>query len=257
MGRRSVTGKLPVRGRMVPFESTLERDLLFILDADRRIRRVIEQPVRIPYVSDAGRKTTYVPDYEADRRDGCGTLIEVKFERELRERRLELGPRVRAAVAFARLRGMRFKIYTERKIRTPYLANLKFLKRYRTAPNSDDPTEEHLVAILERMGTAAPATLIEEAYACHDNRAKAIPALWGLVGSRRIRADLTRPLTMASAIEVAPGGGTQWPGPHDVDLPLGEARWRRAGLTPPARTASVGMGQDDQDMIPAAEEVTR
>ena len=246
MGRRSVTGGLPVRGRMIPYESTLERDLLFLLDADRAVKRVIEQPVRIPYVSMAGRRSSYVPDYQADRHGVPGLLAEVKYQDELRERRMELASRFRAAVAFARARGMRFRIFTEAKIRTPYLANLKFLKRYPAAAHCDDPTEEHLVATLEAIGTATPTALVEAAYGCHDHRASAIPVLWGLVGTGRIAADLRAPLTMSSALAVAPGRGTEWPGPHDIDLPLGEARWRRAGLAPPPRSPLVGMHQADE-----------
>ena len=34
-GRRSLTGQLPVRGSYVAFESSLERDMLVLLDAVR------------------------------------------------------------------------------------------------------------------------------------------------------------------------------------------------------------------------------
>jgi hypothetical protein len=43
-------------------------------------------------------------------------------------------PKFRAAQRYARQQGWRFRLVTERHMRTPYLENAKFLRPYRTLP---------------------------------------------------------------------------------------------------------------------------
>lgn len=235
MGRRSVTGRWPVRSRMVAFESTLERDFLILAEADRSVATVTEQPLAIPYVAPGGRRAVYVPDFQVERRDGGVVIAEIKYKEELDERGRQLRPRFRAAFEYAKANGWRFRLYHEGRIRTPLLRNLGFLRGYPDAHHAYQAGEEHIVARLEAMGTATPRTLLAAAYACDDNRTRAIAVLWGLVGSGRIVADLTVPLTMESPLRVASWGGTDWPGPHAYSHPLGHALWRRLGVAPPER----------------------
>ncbi len=229
VGRRSVTGHAPVKGRSVGFESSLECDLLELLESDRAVASVLEQPLRIEYRDAEGRAQRYVPDFLVEHHDGSKAIVEVKFRSELRERWCELRPRLRAGVAHARRHGMRFKIMTDVEIRTPYLGNLQFLRRYRRAvPLVDDATEEHLVAMLEILGVASPSLLLDASYDYAPNRQTAIPALWRLIGQGRIGTNLRLPLTMASEIWVNDGQGTEWPGPHSYANPLSQAAARRA-----------------------------
>ena len=65
-------------------------------------------------------------------RDVLPTVVfEVKPIDKLRADWVSLRPGFKAAVAHCRLRDWQFKIVTERHIRTPYPANVKFLRRYR------------------------------------------------------------------------------------------------------------------------------
>src|SRR5438093_13525364 len=56
---------------MTAFESSLERDLLLLLDFDPDVESFEEQPVKIKYHEDHGRRHTYTPDvlfhYRADK----------------------------------------------------------------------------------------------------------------------------------------------------------------------------------------------
>src|SRR5947208_8398615 len=60
-----------------PFESSLERDFLLLLDFDPDVEFYEEQPVKITYHDDRGRRRTYTPDvfvrYRADRLQGQHT----------------------------------------------------------------------------------------------------------------------------------------------------------------------------------------
>lgn len=232
IGRRAVTGTMSVKGALVRYESSLERDMLVLLDADRTVIRVVEQPFTIPYLAPNGRRTSYVPDYFAERTQGRNLLIEVKYREELQRRWRELRPRFRAAIAFATGDDMHFRIFDDVRIRTPFLANLKFLRRYPAASIDRDPTEETLVWMLEQRASISAGALISEAFKSEANRIQAIPKLWGLVRSGRVGTDLSIPLTMAALLQVRPGEGTAWPGPHSYDHPLAEAHLRRQGIFP-------------------------
>jgi hypothetical protein len=241
IGRRSVTGRAPVKGRSVGFESSLECDFLELVESDRAVRAVLEQPIRIDYRDADGRKRRYTPDYLVEHVEGPSAIVEVKFRSELRKSWTELRPRLRAGVAHARRHGMRFKIMTDVEIRTSYLVNVRFLRGFRrAAPLVDDATEEHLVGILESVGVTTPSLLLDAAYDYRPNRLSAIPVLWRLIGQGRIGTNLRVPLTMTSEIWVNDGQGTDWPGPHSYLHPLAQAAARRAAAAEVDRAEAAG-----------------
>jgi hypothetical protein len=143
---RSLTGLvLNTRTQsMTAFESSLERDFLLLLDFDPEVEFYEEQPVKITYPDDRGRRRTYTPDvfvrYRIDHLRARHTrplLCEVKYRDDLREHWTAYRPKFRAAQHYARQHGWRFRLVTERHVRTPYLENIKFLRSYRAAPVND------------------------------------------------------------------------------------------------------------------------
>lgn len=203
---RNLTGVVASnkQGPGAAFESTLERDLLILLDFDPVVSRYEEQPVTLQYRHPDGGMRKYTPDLLVEFCDcGCDTprpwLIEVKYESELREKWEEFRPRFRAAVRYARERGWLFRIFTEKRIRTIYLDNAVFLRRY-LRPLSADGDAEQLLAMLHQLRESSPDALLAALRCDRWNRAVLMPALWHLIAHRRIEADLTRPLTMASRI---------------------------------------------------------
>lgn len=209
--RRSLTGAVASRrdGRMVASESSLERDLLVLLDFDPAVERYEEQPVRIEYRDAGGRSRTYTPDvlvhFRQDIAPGSPTtplLYEVKYRRDLFDNWREIKPKVRAGRAYARERGWRFKIITEREIRTPYLENARFLRQYlRLQPG--DGERRRLLDRLRETGESDPESLLLAIHPEPVKRAELLPALWHLVAAGEIHADLGRPLNMRSPIRVA------------------------------------------------------
>jgi hypothetical protein len=116
-----------VRGGMAGFESSLERDLLILLDFDPAVLSYEEQPVRIDYRDAQGHARHYTPDVLVTWRcDGVPShLVEVKYRADLKTDRRALKPAFRAAHGHARERGWTFRLLTEVEIRTPYLRNVK------------------------------------------------------------------------------------------------------------------------------------
>lgn len=188
------------------FESSLERDFYLLLEFDRNVARFEPQPCEIRYQAIDKAQRTYVPDvlveYRRDFDPARGMpheLCEVKYRADLREHWIRYRPKFRAAVKYARERGWRFRIRTEVEIRTPYLANARFLLRYREW-RWDEGIE---TALLDRMALFRETdaqTLVASFFWDPWKQAELLPHVWRLVATRQLGADLTAQLTMTSRI---------------------------------------------------------
>jgi len=191
---------------MTAFESSLERDFLLLLDFDLEVEFYEEQPVTITYQDDRGRRRTYTPDvfvrYRMDPLKAKPTsplLCEVKYRDDLRQYWTMYRPKFRAAGRYARQRGWRFRLVTERDVRTPYLENVKFLRSYRTMP-LNEPHRTRLLAALSVLGEAHPTSLLNAISQDRRQQAQILPTLWQLLATRQIGTDLNQPLTMQCRI---------------------------------------------------------
>jgi len=209
LGRRALSGIMPSdkgseHGR-AQFESSLERDFFVLLEFNLDVLKWEAQPFRI----ELGRKReTYTPDvlvtYLDESRDATRTqkvLYEVKYREELKRDWPHLRDRYRAAWRFARNNGLRFKLITEREIRTELLWNAKFLLPYGHDEVCDDDSVR-LLAQLRAMEMATPRSLLEYCSAERMVQARLLSVLWHLVARRRVGVDLTSKLTMTSEIWV-------------------------------------------------------
>jgi hypothetical protein len=194
--------------RMTGFESTLERDFLLLLDFDRSVARYEEQPVRIEYVDAEGRRAytpdvlVYYQDAPAASADTRPVLCEVKYRDDLFANWKEYKPKIRAGRAHARGRGWRFRIITEREVRTPYLDNARFLRAYRRI-EADNDDMGLLLDTLRWMGEADPEGVLAAIHHDRTRRAELLPTLWRLLADGHIAADLSQPLTMRTRIRAA------------------------------------------------------
>lgn len=190
------------------FESTLERDLMYILRFDINVDKCIAQPVNIEYQGKYGKQRSYTPDVLIYHRKDIlpaknmpTILAEVKYRDDLRKNFKELRPKFKAAIHYAKERGWKFKLLTDREIRTPYLANAKFLLAYM---NPDPyPNYEILKMVLDRVSELRETdveTLLISIYRDKWNQAELLPVIWHLVAIRRIGNDLALPITMRSKI---------------------------------------------------------
>lgn len=137
LNRRSVTGRTPSLklGRMIAYESTLERDLFDCLEFDFNVTSYQEQPLCIRYVHD-GQVCTYTPDalvQFATSANRKSAILEVKYARDLIDNWQQYHVPLSAARNYARHHRLDFVVKTERDIRTPYLQNAKLLLPYRRA----------------------------------------------------------------------------------------------------------------------------
>jgi hypothetical protein len=189
---------------MTAFESSLERDFLLLLDFDPNVECFEEQPIKILYQDDTSRLHTYTPDvlvrFRRDSTGGSGpmsVLYEVKYRDDLRQHWREYKVKFKAARRYARGQGWRFRLVTEREIRTGYLENVKFLRPYRH--HSADAG--HVTCLLERLRALRDTTPEALLAALSDDpwhKAQLLSALWHLVALRQVGVDLSQPLRMHS-----------------------------------------------------------
>ena len=205
IGTRSVTGTMPGGAR---FESTLERDLMYILKFDINVDKFIDQPVKIEYQDKNGRNRSYTPDilihYRKDiipAKHMPTILAEVKYRDDLRKNCKELRPKFKAAIRYAKEHGWQFKILTDREIRTPYMLNAKFLLPYLNPdPYPNYNTVQLVLDRVRELRATDVETLLVSIYRDKWNQAELLPVIWHLIAIRRIGNDLTLPITMRSQI---------------------------------------------------------
>ena len=129
-GRRNVIGYFPSlkMRQMVQFESTLERDLIYLLDFDRQVAAFEEQPLKIAYQYE-GKTMTYTPDFQMVTTSGRTMLLECKpacfVGREENQRKFD------AAQAWCAAQGWEFQVVTDEHLRVGHLVqNVKLLTQH-------------------------------------------------------------------------------------------------------------------------------
>lgn len=203
---RNVTGILASAksNGQAQFESTLERDFLTLLEFSPDVRSFEVQPVVLRW-RDGGCDRRYTPDvlahYESpDGLETTAVLYEVKYRDDLRRQWSETRPRLKMGMRFARAQGWRFKVVTDTEIRTPLLENARFLLPFVRQGPPPAADMELLDRTLMRLDAAKVGELLVAA--CRDewNRARLLPTLWYLVGTRHFGAELNAPLNMGSLL---------------------------------------------------------
>lgn len=146
-GGRKVIGKFPSikMGRMIMWESQIERDYLYLVDFDADVIFCQEQPLIVRYYNDSdGKIHNYTPDFLLVRRDNKKQVIEVKYEKTARsEEYQQLFQRVAPVL---HQDGYEFIVVTDHMIRVqPLLRNVKLLHKYAKLRVSN----EHLIYLTD------------------------------------------------------------------------------------------------------------
>jgi len=206
---RSIRGQISsTKNERAPqYESALERDLLQILEFDKRVEHYCEQPVTIEYDYE-GAVRHYTPDLLVHYHPDLSLsepikpiLCEVKYRTDLRQYWTELKPKFLAAHRYADQQGWQFKLMTEREIRTDYLTNVRFLLHY-TGPHvqTTPMNQELLMSLLKGICLTTGEKLLLMATADRAKRVELLYTLWHLIAVGLIHCDLTVELSLQSEI---------------------------------------------------------
>lgn len=201
LSSRSITGKYAsIKTQTVhQFESSLERDFLTLLEFDDTVQEYGVQPVTISYECN-GKPARYTPDmvvyYEPTLRIPP-LLCEIKYEAELQDKREYYEPKFRAATEYALANNYRFKVFTEKEIRTDYLSNIKFLGRYGHGSMNDDYSK-----IVTDQLSDKPVCSINELLVPRtaEEKARVLYTVWQMLSRRLIKCDMRTKLSMSTMI---------------------------------------------------------
>jgi hypothetical protein len=192
--------------RVVFHESSLEADFIELMEWNKQIWGYEEQPYKIEYLDEKKKIHSYIPDflvhYKKPFEDKGPTEIvyEIKYAKDLILNKEVLKPKFLAANEFCKKEGFGFKVITEREIRTPYLQNVKFLKKYRKRDDVHIPMIDHLMELLKEFGVTTPNELVSATSQIEEKRAMFLYALWVMVAHSMVMIDMTKKITMTSKI---------------------------------------------------------
>ncbi len=207
----SVTGAFSgaKNGRSLGYESLLERDLMILLEYDDTVESFEEQPVKIPFAVNGKKRKPYVPDILIHYfPTGSGEAVrpvlgEVKKSDDLRKKKKEYASKFEAATRYAEARGWEFKKFTEKEIRTPYLENLKFLREYHNTVPDPALLQEVISHLQNARGSVTVESLLQKLCPTEDSTLQMVPAIWHLLATKRISANLRKPLGMKTKLSLS------------------------------------------------------
>jgi hypothetical protein len=176
-------------GRFLEYESLLERDWMLLLDFDREVEWICEQPMRLRYVKDA-RPASHVPDLLAWRA-GTPELCDVKSEERVADP--EFQAQVRATGLACAEAGFGYRVLSEPD--RQLLVNVRWLAGFRERPADPDGERARMLSVL----AAAPSALSELlAYAREPMLAR--PVLMNLLWAGEALVDLSEPIGDGSRV---------------------------------------------------------
>lgn len=205
----SVSGHFAFRKeKSIAFESTLERDLLTLLEFNDSVSDVIEQPITIEYTNDNGKDVTYTPDFlvyfnepDADllKLQRKPLLIEVKPRDRLIKDWHKLKKKFQMGIQYAHANDMIFKVYDESRIRTMYLKNILFLKRYkRLTYNREDSID--ILSLVYSNGTLSIEHILEHLFATQEQKGIALGNIWNMVANKQLLCSMEAPLNIKTLV---------------------------------------------------------
>jgi hypothetical protein len=188
-----VRGKFPSRkvGRMIHWESQLERDAVYLFEFSSGVTSYREQPLTTYYTLD-GKTRRYTPDFELTLYTGEVILIEVKPSEKLSDpderHRFE-----RIGEHFSSM-GNSFRILTELEIRQKeLLENLRMVARYRGACLL--PTER---LAFRKLLAGQKIFGFQDAIALFTD----VTIVWRMIGESLLSCDLTKLVTEQTTLYV-------------------------------------------------------
>ena len=205
----SVSGHFAFRKqKSIAFESTLERDLLTLLEFNDSVDDIIEQPITIEYINSNGRAVTYTPDFlvyfnefntsllKLERKP---LLIEVKPRDRIIKDWKKLKPKFQIATRYAKENDMKFMIYDEGRIRTQYLKNILFLKRYKKVVYESEE-EEFILSLIHSTGNITIEYVLEYLTSTKERKGILLGHIWHLIANKKLLCNLKDTLTIHTQI---------------------------------------------------------
>lgn len=199
----------------IQFESSLEKDFIYLLEFDRAVGKYLEQPLEIHFKDSKGINRKYTPDFLVNYKDKFrkDEVIEIKYEIELQNKKKEFEEKFEAARKFCIKNDMVFRVISDTYIRNDkhiYLKNIKFLSWYRDffyninyeATNLSFDTSYSCI-LLDKLKEHKICSVKKLIYSITDDKnkiAELIFLTWYLIANNFINCDLNILLNLESNV---------------------------------------------------------
>lgn len=198
---------------IIQFESSLERDYIYLLEFDPSVYLYLEQPLSITYKDSDNKKHKYTPDFLVRYYDDniADALIEIKYHDDLIRNALIYSKKFNKAQEYCKKNNLTFIVLTEKEIRNSnleYLRNVKFLSPYRDAfeiyeRNGHEVDDKILFSLLDKINFLRECNIGYLINSLSDDeweKAKLIYCVWYLIANRYIMCDLNKSLNLDTVI---------------------------------------------------------
>jgi hypothetical protein len=176
-------------GGFLEYESLLERDWMLLLDFDREVEWICEQPLRLRYLAD-GRSASHVPDLLAWR-SGTPELCDVKSAERVEDPGFRA--QVRATEQACAEAGFGYRVLCEPD--RQLLMNVRWLAGFREPPPDRDAERTRMLAVL-----AGGRSAISELLADAREPVLARPVLMHLLWAGDVLVDVAEPIAEESVV---------------------------------------------------------
>ena len=176
-------------GRLLEYESLLERDWMLLLDFDREVESICEQPLRLRYRKE-GEPASHVPDLLVWRA-GTPELCDVQSEERVAHP--EFQAQVRATEFACAEAGFGYHVLSEPD--PQLLMNVRWLAGFRVPPVDLDGERTGMLSAL----SLGPCTVGELLSGARDS-ALARPVLMNLLWSGKALIELAEPISEESCV---------------------------------------------------------
>ncbi len=187
-----------LKAESVPYESTIEKDFMYVLEYDAHVLTYESQPLFILGTTDDGMPHVYTPDFQVILTTGR-LIAECKPAKEVgsddTKRQCTLGRQ------WAASHDHRFLLVTDEDLRTGHrLNNLKILWKYSRFPVPPAVTKRCIVALTAHPEGISFLALASELAAGTTAPLAQSPTLYALLFQHVLVTDLTQPLGPASLL---------------------------------------------------------
>lgn len=213
----SLSGQISSKklNKAIQFESSLERDFIYLLEFDRRVKNYIEQPLTIPYKDQDQKNRKYTPDFMISYHDKFrkNEVVEIKYEEHLVKHKKLLDVKFSAARLFCIEHNLLFRVCSDRYIRGKneiLLRNVKFLSRYRdyfdninyerTGIRIDTENTFSILDKIRELRKTSITTIINSLATDKNKKAELIFLTWYLIANNFIECDLHSWLNLDSEV---------------------------------------------------------
>lgn len=188
---------------VVDFESSLERDYIYLLEYETNIKSYYEQPIKISYF-DNDKAKIYIPDFFVEYYNGLkSNVIEIKYKKDLEENKEKYQKKFNAASVFCKKNNLNFIILTEEDIRTEILFNAKFLLYYQNPlMKINNGYVEQIYNTIKKFKQITARELIDETVIEEDRKPEFIYVLWHMVANHLLNYNKENKLTMSTVISL-------------------------------------------------------